>query len=210
MNKERSRKNKEMKYFIIGIFVVLSSTIISIIVMPFFINSRISNLDYMMKDLEMEMEISQRSFENRDKIKLQSLILRAELDILQSNSADSLEVVSERQSEVLELEMLALIEIAKNVFDDFELVEQEERWASMDYNQLQMEQQIILEKLDDLGALYSELIIANEQKYTEILNYKEILFYLIPALIITGTLIGHYSTYLGKKEKVEREISPLG
>jgi len=174
--------------------------LLNLVLLPLIIDRRISDLDYLRKDIELEIETLQSNLEKRNTIKLQSLILRTELDVLLSNSKDSPELLSERQNELLELENLAQFELAKNVLTDSDLQEQEQKWGSMDYDQLQAEQTIMIKKLDTLILLYQEQMIANEQELTNELNKKQLLIFLAPSVLIIGTIITQYSKYLGKKE----------
>jgi len=192
--------DRKIGFFLVGVIIIVVSMLLNLVLLPLIIDRRISDLDYLRKDIELEIETLQSNLEKRNTIKLQSLILRTELDVLLSNSKDSPELLSERQNELLELENLALFELAKNVLTDSDLQEQEQKWGSMDYDQLQAEQTIMIKKLDTLILLYQEQMIANEQELTNELNKKQLLIFLAPSVLIIGTIITQYSKYLGKKE----------
>lgn len=192
--------DRKIGFFLVGVIIIVVSMLLNLVLLPLIIDRRISDLDYLRKDIELEIETLQSNLEKRNTIKLQSLILRTELDVLLSNSKDSPELLSERQNELLELENLAQFELAKNVLTDSDLQEQEQKWGSMDYDQLQAEQTIMIKKLDTLILLYQEQMIANEQELTNELNKKQLLIFLAPSVLIIGTIITQYSKYLGKKE----------
>ncbi len=200
-------KNKKRLIFIAGVAIIAGSTILNLVILPLLINRRISDLGYLRKDIEMEIDSLQSSLEKTEKLKFQSLILRTELDILMLSSVDSSEVLAERQTEFEELEGATLLELAKNVLSDSELLQQEKNWIGMDYNQLQAEQEFYAEKIHDLILGYHQQMIANEQELTNELNYKEIVLYAYPSILIIGTIVTNYSQYLRIEEERHKETS---
>lgn len=168
-------------------------------------NTKINDLGYLRKDIELKIEGLQDSLEIRERLKLQSLILRTELDVLLLASEDSPAVLTDRQTELRELELVALNEIAKNVLSDSELQQKNQNWMSMDYDQLQAEQEFYVEKIHDSILVYQELAIANEQELTNELNNKELVLYLAPSFLIIGTIVSYIADYLEKKEGFDKK-----
>ena len=201
LKNEKSRNSRiHIVLFIIGTSLIVISTIISLVYLPLYLNSKIRILEIENYEYKQELDTLNRDSEERDYYRLRSLILSINLDFLITHYPES-PLIEGKKAVLQETEIFGLSAMARHVIDDNELKEKQNEWTSMDLDQLQTEWEIIGKKFDDLVAFNNNQEILMEQKFAPVLELKETLLYVIPFLFILGTILDEIATFLRYKNK---------